>query len=132
MQVANKGHRIANQVHSRPYEFTVEDIRKIEKIRDEKFSQWDWNFGYSPRYNFEKLIKTSGGTLEFHIDVEKGTMKDVKIYGDFFHKHDIDVIEKALSGIKHDPEVIRQKLGEFEFNEYFKNIEVEEFISGMF
>ncbi|MFW5820528.1 MAG: lipoate--protein ligase [Bacteroidota bacterium] len=114
------------------YEFSPDDIKKIKKIRDEKFSIWDWNFGYSPKYNFEKLIKTGGGTLEFHIDVEKGVMKNIKIYGDFFHKYDIGTIEHALSGVNHDPDAIRDKLNEFEFNDYFKHMTVDEFISGMF
>ncbi|MBE0655398.1 MAG: lipoate--protein ligase [Bacteroidales bacterium] len=114
------------------YEFTAEDIKKIEAIRDEKFATWEWNFGYSPKYNFEKLIRTNGGTLEFHIDVEKGIMKDVKIYGDFFHKHDIDIVEKSLAGVPHDPHAIQNALSVFTFDEYFKNIPVEEFIAGMF
>ncbi len=117
---------------SQIYEFSPEDIEKIEKIRDEKFSLWEWNFGYSPKYNFEKLVKTNGGTLEFHINVEKGIMKDVKIYGDFFHKYDIGTIESSLSGIQHDPDAIKAKLDEFEFNDYFRNMTINEFISGMF
>jgi lipoate-protein ligase A len=114
------------------YEFTAKDIKKIEEIRDEKFSTWEWNFGYSPKYNFEKLIRTNGGTLEFHIDVEKGIMKDVKIYGDFFHKHDIDIVEKSLAGVPHNPVAIQNALSVFTFDEYFKNIPVDEFIAGMF
>jgi lipoate-protein ligase A len=114
------------------YEFSDNDIKNIEKIRDDKFGKWEWNFGYSPKYNFQKLIKTNGGTLEFHIDVEKGIMKDVKIYGDFFHKYDIDVIEKALSGVQHDQGSIKDALLTFEFDNYFKNISLEEFLAGMF
>lgn len=137
MDVTEFSDRIMKQImekyeDSGIYEFTPEDIKKIEKIRDEKFALWDWNFGYSPKYNFEKLVKTNGGTLEFHIDVEKGIMKDVKIYGDFFHKYDIGTIEKALSGVQHDPDAIRNKLAEFNFNDYFKHMTVDEFISGMF
>ncbi len=114
------------------YEYTPEDIAEITKIRDEKFALWDWNYGYSPKYEFEKLIRTNGGNIEFHLNVEKGLIRDFKIYGDFFHKYDIDVVEKSLIGIRHDPEVIRKTLSQFQFDDYFKNITIEEFISGMF
>ena len=114
------------------YEFTPQDIQKINALREEKFSRWEWNFGYSPKYNFEKLIKTNGGTLEFHIDVEKGMIKDIKIFGDFFHKHDIDSVERALAGVQHDPDAIREVISTFDFDNYFKNISVGEFVSGMF
>ncbi len=118
---------------SRMYEFTDEDIRNIEKLKEEKFSQWEWNFGYSPRYDFEKLIRTEkGGNLEFHLNVEKGIIKDIRIFGDFFHKYDIDVVEKALIGIRHDEESIRRTLSGFRLDDYFRNITVDEFVEGMF
>ncbi len=117
---------------SKMYEYSEKDIQGIEKLRDEKFSTWEWNFGYSPKYDFEKLIRTQGGNLEFHINVEKGIISGIKIYGDFFHKYDIDIIENALVGVQHDKESIAIKLKEFDLNDYFKNVPPEEFIDGMF
>lgn len=117
---------------SKMYEYSEKDIQGIEKLRDEKFSTWDWNFGYSPKYGFEKLIRTEGGNLEFHINVEKGVISGIKIYGDFFHKYDIDIIENALIGVQHDKDAIAIKLKEFTLNDYFRNVPQEEFIDGMF
>lgn len=117
---------------SKMYSYTEEDFAGINKLKDEKFSQWEWNFGYSPKYDFEKMIRTEGGSVEFHLNVEKGVIKDIKIYGDFFHKHDIETIEKSLVGINHDYDSIMENLSHFSFNEYFKNIRVEEFVQGMF
>jgi lipoate-protein ligase A len=125
-------HIMDKYADSKLYEFTPEDIRKIEALRDEKFARWEWNFGYSPKYDFNKLIRTEGGSVEFHINVEKGFIKALKIYGDFFHKHDIDVIEKALIGIKHDQLSIRKVLSGFNFDDYFKAVSLNEFIEGMF
>ncbi len=118
---------------SRLYEFSAEDMKNIEKLRDEKFSKWEWNFGYSPKYDFEKLVRTeNGGNIEFHLNVERGLINDIRIYGDFFHKHDIGVVEKSLIGIRHDPEAVRQTLSGFRFDDYFRNITIDEFIEGMF
>ncbi len=114
------------------YSYTSDDMRAIEQLRDEKYSQWEWNFGYSPRYLFEKGVRTSGGNLQFHINAEKGVIKDIKIYGDFFHRYDVDVIEKALTGVRHDPGAIMERLSDVHLDDYFKNIPVEELISGMF
>lgn len=117
---------------SKVYDFSPKDIAGIEKLRDEKFSTWEWNFGYSPKYQFQKMIRTAGGGIEFHFNVEDGHIADLRIYGDFFHKHDIGEIEKALIGVKHQHESIAQMLSQFDFENYFKNIPMEEFISGMF
>ncbi len=118
---------------SRMYEFSEAEMQKIRKLRDGKFSQWEWNYGYSPKYGFERMIRTKeGGSLEFHLDVERGIIRDIRIYGDFFHKYDIGVVEKSLIGIRHDAAAIRQTLSGFRLNDYFRNITVDEFIEGMF
>jgi len=70
--------------------------------------------------------------VEFHFNAEKGIIKDIRIYGDFFHKHDIEEVEKSLVGVKHEYNAIIETLSKFNFNEYFKNIKVEEFAQGMF
>lgn len=117
---------------SREYAYTPEDIAGIEKLRDEKFITWDWNFGTSPHYDFTKMIRTEGGSIEFHFNVKKGTISDMRIYGDFFHKNDIEEIEKSLVGVLHEHEAIALALSKFDFNSYFKNIKMDEFIDGMF
>lgn len=114
------------------YSYTVADREAIEKLRDEKYSQWDWNFGYSPRYQFEKGVRTNGGNLEVHLNAEHGIMTELKIYGDFFHRYDIVDIEQALIGLRHDPDIIRERLKGLHFDDYFKNMGIEEFIACMF
>lgn len=117
---------------ARFYDYSPHDILEIEKLRDEKYSTWDWNFGYSPKYKFEKLIRTKGGNLEFHIDVEKGIIRNIKIYGDFFNRYDIDAIENELTGIQHNPDAIRKCLSDFEIDAYFRGVGIDEVVEGMF
>ncbi|HDP54902.1 MAG TPA: lipoate--protein ligase family protein, partial [Bacteroidetes bacterium] len=76
--------------------------------------------------------RTEGGSVEFHLNVKKGVIKDIRIFGDFFHKHDIDDVQNSLVGVKHEREAILHTLSQFDFNSYFKNIKVEEFVGGMF
>ena len=114
------------------YSYTKEDMKAIEQLRDEKYMQWEWNFGYSPRYTFQKGMRANGGYIEFHVNAEQGVIRKIKIHGDFFHRYDIDVIEKALVGVRHEPEAIRACLAGFDLDDYFKNISEEEIIAGMF
>lgn len=116
----------------RYYEFTPEDIKAIEKIRDEKYATREWNFGYSPDYSFKKEIKTAGGLLEMNLDVESGIIKKVKIFGDFFNEKDITEIEKALENTAHDENIIRNKLGNFAIPSYFSNMTLEDIVEAMF
>ncbi|MFO7829135.1 MAG: lipoate--protein ligase [Bacteroidales bacterium] len=114
------------------YEYSSKDIEKINQLVEDKYKTWDWNFGYSPKYDFEKLIRTNGGNLEIHLNVEKGIISDIKIYGDFFSEKDIIDIEKLFKGSKHKETDIQSLLQTVDFNQYFHSISISEFISAMF
>lgn len=125
-------HIIATNVDCRLYEFTPEDIRKIEKIRDEKYATREWNYGQSPNYSFQKGIRTDGGTLEMNLDVEKGIIKSVKIFGDFFNEKDITEVEQALVNIQHDEATLREILNQFDIGKYFRNMTADDLVEAMF
>lgn len=114
------------------YEFTEHDIQEINKLAQNKYSTWDWNFGYSPRYDLNKSIKTAGGFVEFHMNVKQGLITDIKIYGDFFNREDISEVEDLLRNTPHNEPLLLEKLKEIPFNRYFNNITPQEFVAGLF
>lgn len=117
---------------ARMYEFTEEDLAAIQKIRDDKYSTWEWNFGYSPDYNFRQGARTTGGTVEMNMNVANGVIQEVKITGDFFHIRDISPIEQALKNTKHNEEEIRSVLKQFDLEEYFSKITEDDLVAIMF
>ncbi|KAA5808141.1 lipoate--protein ligase [Thermoanaerobacterium thermosaccharolyticum] len=114
------------------YEFTGEDIKNIEKLKNEKYSTWEWNFGMSPDYSLKNEKKFLGGTLEVVLNVENGIIKDMKIYGDFFGKKDVKEIEDILKGVRHSESDVREALSFVDINEYFANISLENLIDVLF
>jgi len=125
-------HVIATNENCKPYTFTEEDLEKIGRIRDEKYATREWNYGYSPNYSFNKTIKTLGGMLEMNLDVEKGIIKKVKIFGDFFNEKDITDIEKALIETAHDEAAIRAVLIKYSVSQYFTNMTEDDLVEAMF
>ncbi|MCO5284828.1 MAG: lipoate--protein ligase [Chitinophagaceae bacterium] len=130
-------HKIMDYVVStsdncRMYEFTEEDLKKIGELRDKKYATYEWNYGYSPKYNFQKAIKSPGGIIEMNMDAENGIIRKVKIFGDFFHVHDIEEIERAIEGTPHNEKAIREKLSEFNLADYFSNITADDLVEAMF
>ncbi len=114
------------------YEFTQEDLAKIEELKKEKYDTWQWNFGYSPNYNFKQGVKTDGGLIEMNMEVKKGIIKEVKIQGDFFHVRDISAIEEALADTPHEEKEIRKVLDQFDLDQYFKGIGTNDLVAAMF
>lgn len=114
------------------YSFTQDDIAAIARLRDEKYITWDWNFGYSPKYNFRKTVKTNGGKLEVTLEVVNGTIEKARFFGDYFNKLDPVDIEQALTGTLHNETAIRKRLKDFEIPDYFLKISSEELITSLF
>ncbi len=114
------------------YSFTQDDISAIARLRDEKYITWDWNFGYSPKYNFRKTVKTNGGKLEVTLEVVNGTIEKARFFGDYFNKLDPVDIEQALTGTLHNETAISERLKDFEISDYFLKISREELITSLF
>ncbi|MBT7827439.1 MAG: lipoate--protein ligase [Bacteroidetes bacterium] len=114
------------------YKINEKDQQKIQQLADDKYSIWDWNFGYSPKYNFQKSVQTKGGNLDINLDVVKGKINQIKFYGDYFHRSETEEIEQALTGIIHQKEAISLALKSFEIENYFAGFSQDDLINGMF
>lgn len=114
------------------YNLSEEDLKSINKLVDEKYSTWEWNFGSSPKYNFRNEKKFSGGIVEVNLYVEKGYIKGIKFFGDFFSSSDIGEIENSLIGIKHTKEDVYNTLKIFNINNYFTNITIDNILELLF
>ncbi len=125
-------HILATRADAVLYEFSKEDLQAIQKIRDEKYATWEWNFGRSPNYSLRKEIKTSMGKLEMNLEGEKGVIKKVKIEGDFFHKKDIAEIETALVNVLHEENAIRKILDKCPIENYLQGMTSDDLIRAMF
>lgn len=108
------------------------DHQKIDRLVEEKYSTWEWNFGYSPKYNFRKQAKTNGGHVEVNLQVENGFITEAKIFGDYFGRHDTGEFEAMLKGLAHNEEVLRNLLSGIIIGDYFTHIEAEELVALFF
>ncbi len=108
---------------------TPDEIQAIEKLAEEKYRTWEWNFGSSPDYSFQREKKFPGGHVEVCFNVKEGQISDAVIYGDFFSERDLDDVYEVLNGSPHDHGAIRERLESLDFARYFYNITLEELLS---
>ena len=114
------------------YEFNSNDVNCISKLVIDKYNNWDWNFGNSPEYNYNKKIRTIGGSLQAAMIVKKGIIQDLKFYGDFFSKKDIDSFEKYFINTTHDHKSIQNILIKYKPEDYFFNISKDDILNVLF
>lgn len=116
----------------REYVLTDEDLAEIRKIMESKYANWEWNYGHSPKFNFEKTDRFAGGTVQVRLNVIRGVIKECKIYGDFFGVKNIKDIEDRLQGTRYELSALREALAGIDLEPYFGNITREELVSCCF
>ena len=93
------------------WELTEEDWDNIRALSAERYGNWDWNYGKSPKFNMQHSHRFPVGGVDVRLQVEKGNIiDDVNIYGDFFGVGDVALVEDSLKGVQYDRESISKAL----------------------
>lgn len=111
------------------WELTDEDWDNIRALSAERYGNWDWNYGKSPKFNMQHSHRFPVGGIDVRLQVEKGKIDDVNIYGDFFGVGDVTVVEDSLKGIQYDRESITKALDAVDIPTILGGITKEEFIN---
>lgn len=114
------------------YVLTEADWEKVRKIRDERFGNWDWNYGASPSFDITNSKKFPFGLVDFRFNVKDGKVSLAKIYGDFFGLGDIKDVEDKLVGVKYQKNAFEEVFKTIDINKYFGRVTEEELLELLF
>ncbi len=115
------------------YQFADAELEEIEALCRSKYSTWEWNYGYSPKYTFRKSKKFPSGLVHVELDAaDSGIIQNVKFYGDYFSKRDVSEVEEKLRGVAHRADAVASVLDGFSLEDYFHGISKEEILSLLF
>ncbi|SRX54884.1 lipoate--protein ligase [Aequorivita sp. CIP111184] len=110
------------------YHLTDDEWKGVHQLKEEKYDTWTWNYGRSPKFNIQRSKRFAVGEIDLRIFVEKGHIKEFKIFGDFFGKEPVENLEKLLEGARYEKEDISDLLKDIEIKEYFGDIPKLDFI----
>lgn len=96
--------------------FTTEEIRAIEQLAASKYRSWEWNFGYSPDYNFTRSLLLDGETIDFQLHVHRGVINNISISRT---SKPAVLLCQALTGSLHNVENMRENLTKAELHHFF-------------
>lgn len=101
-------------IHTMPgctiYKMSENDISEVNDLAVKKYSRWEWNFGYSPAYEVEKVLDTVNGPLKILISVNNGIISEVKAEGEMPGRGGKMPLGKLLVKTPHEEEAIAKVL----------------------
>ena len=112
----------------RYYELTGEDWNNIHELSKERYGNWDWNYGKSPKFNIKHSHRFPVGGIDIRLQVEKGIVKDAHIYGDFFGVGDVSEVEQAIIGSKYERVSVAEAIEGIDVQKLLGGITTEEFL----
>ncbi|WP_430932425.1 lipoate--protein ligase family protein [Saccharicrinis sp. 156] len=113
------------------YTLTERDNEKINELVETKFNTWEWNFGYSPKFELKKRLKSeSGKRFEIILHVNKGNITEVAIRTNAIDLDKVKQLKNSLANCIHEISHITTNT-----NEVFKNwqeLRQQELIEALF
>ncbi|XKE95778.1 lipoate--protein ligase [Metaplanococcus flavidus] len=110
------------------WELTDKDWEGIHEISRERYGNWDWNYGKSPKFNVKHSHRFPGGGIDVRLQVEKGLVEDAKIFGDFFGVGDVAELETAITGVKYERAALDEAIEGIDIPKLLGGITKEEFL----
>jgi lipoate-protein ligase A len=114
------------------YRLGGEDWQAIHKLADERYRNWDWNWGRSPDFNIQKTHRFPIGEVDARIDVQNGRICAIKFFGDFLGLGDPAELEKLLVGVRYTAADLENSLMNLDVSYYFGGISSEEFLQFLY
>lgn len=109
------------------YELTEGDLSAINRLCEEKYETWEWNYGYSPDYTLRREMKFEAGLLTAYMNVSKGKIQEIRLFGDFFGTGDVRELEEKLQGMLLD-DTLEVKLAQFPIEYYIRGLSAAELV----
>ena len=109
------------------YRFTPEDCRAIEKLKEERYGTWEWNYGQSRECRIiRKKRFPACGSVEVHLSTDHGVIEEIGFFGDFFSVIEPEVLAGKLTGVRLEEQSIRAALAGEPVEKYFSGLTAEE------
>ena len=112
-------------------ELTISDEQNtiVEKLKENVYSKWSWNYGNSPPYSLRKVRRIQGcGKIEILLDVTtNGIIEHITFNGDFFGELEPNELAKKLIGCHLEEKELKTLLDNIEINRYFHALNNNDF-----
>lgn len=93
-----------------PYHLTESDWRAIRRLAEERYMQWQWNYGSSPDFSVKRNRRFTGKDITIQLDIHQGAIRSANFNAGFLEDTDRTLLSASLAGVRYTREQIRVAL----------------------
>jgi lipoate-protein ligase A len=114
------------------YELSEQDWANVRTLAEERYRNWDWNYGRSPAFNVRQTKRIEGaGTFDVRLQVEGGIIAEATIFGDFFGRGDSEELAAKFVGSRYEAGALSQLLDGIDLSYYCGPVTKEQWLGLM-
>jgi len=98
------------------------DWQAARALVDRRYGTWEWNYGENPPCNVQRARRFPAGEIDVRLNIQKGRIDSVRLFGDYMGRSDIGELEARLRGLAYDRPALASVLGGVDVSEYFGEI----------
>lgn len=112
----------------REHPLTEADWRAVQAMARDKYGTWEWNYGRSPSFNIRRTHRFPIGQVDARIDVAKGCIREIRIFGDFIGMTPVSELEEILRGTPYRRDALKKALSKVDISAFIGELSIQEFI----
>ncbi|MFI5242138.1 MAG: lipoate protein ligase C-terminal domain-containing protein, partial [Gemmatimonadales bacterium] len=105
------------------------DWQAAQALVGRRYGTWAWNYGENPPCNLQRARRFPAGEIDVRLNIQKGSIDSVRLFGDYMGRSDIGELEARLMGLAYNRDALASVLGSLEMSEYFGDISREEVLA---
>jgi lipoate---protein ligase len=86
------------------------EIKSITKLVEDKYKKIEWNYGYSPDYNYDTEWEGQNGKFSISLSVNKGLIRKADIHGPDRFSLFLKPLSDQLIGLFHEMRSVTERL----------------------
>ncbi len=110
------------------YPLSEADWQAVRRLRQERYDNWDWNYGHSPPFNLRQGGRYPAGKIEARLRVEGGRIQALQFVGDFAGRRPASELAGRLIGVRHQRPALAAALAEVDVSDYLGPFTVDELL----
>jgi lipoate-protein ligase A len=104
---------------------------EVDRLKEQVYSQWSWNYGASPPHNIIKTRRIENcGKIEILLNIGKnGVINNIHFFGDYFGTDDSKELAALLKGNLLEYNCLASIIKDVNISRFFHNTDAEAFLS---